>query len=114
MSDVNYLFESTKVLPAAQVLCIGDVMMDRFVYGGVERISPEAPIPVLLVDREKHMLGGAGNVVANIAALGAKATLLAVIGDDGAGKDVGRLLSEMGIEAGLEVAKDRSTTVKSR
>src|ERR1035437_6209665 len=114
MSEKNNLFENTKALPSAHVLCIGDVMMDRFVYGAIERISPEAPIPVLLVEREKHMLGGAGNVVANLAALGAKATLVAVVGSDTAGTDVQKQLEALGIQAALEVAADRSTTVKSR
>src|ERR1700744_3534155 len=103
MTENKELFEILAQMASARVLCVGDVMLDRFVYGGVERISPEAPIPVLLVEREKHMLGGAGNVVANIAALGAKAMLLAVVGDDGAGKDVEKLLADMGVGAELEV-----------
>ncbi len=114
MIENTVLFDVLTHIRQARVLCVGDVMLDRFVYGGVERISPEAPIPVLLVEREKHMLGGAGNVVANIAALGAKAMLLAAVGDDGAGKDVAKLLSDMGVEAELETVTDRSTTVKSR
>jgi D-beta-D-heptose 7-phosphate kinase/D-beta-D-heptose 1-phosphate adenosyltransferase len=114
MIENTVLFDVLTHIRQARVLCVGDVMLDRFVYGGVERISPEAPIPVLLVEREKHMLGGAGNVVANIAALGVKAMLLAAIGDDGAGKDVAKLLSDMGVEAELETVTDRSTTVKSR
>ncbi|MEZ0224515.1 MAG: D-glycero-beta-D-manno-heptose-7-phosphate kinase [Alphaproteobacteria bacterium] len=114
MIENSVLFEDLNRLAGTPVLCVGDVMLDRFVYGGVERISPEAPIPVLLVEREKHMLGGAGNVVANIAALGAKATLLAVVGNDAAGADVARLLTEMGVDAGLETAFDRYTIVKSR
>ncbi len=89
-------------------------MLDRFVYGAVDRISPEAPIPVLLVDREKHMLGGAGNVVANITALGACATLVAMVGKDSAGEDVARQLAAQGVTAALETVSDRSTTVKSR
>jgi D-beta-D-heptose 7-phosphate kinase / D-beta-D-heptose 1-phosphate adenosyltransferase len=114
MIENSMLFSELSRLQDARVLCIGDVMLDRFIYGGVERISPEAPIPVLLVEREKHMLGGAGNVVANIAALGAQAALLAVVGNDTAGADVARLLAEMKVEAALEPAADRMTTVKSR
>jgi D-beta-D-heptose 7-phosphate kinase / D-beta-D-heptose 1-phosphate adenosyltransferase len=114
MIENSVLFKDLTRLSGAHILCVGDVMLDRFVYGGVERISPEAPIPVLLVEREKHMLGGAGNVVANIAALGAKATLLAVVGNDAAGADIARLLSEMDVEADLETAFDRYTIVKSR
>lgn len=114
MLENSVLFSDLTKLSASHVLCVGDVMLDRFVYGGIDRISPEAPIPVLLVEREKHMLGGAGNVVANIAALGAKATLVAVTGNDAAGQDVAKQLGELGIRAELEITTDRFTTVKSR
>ena len=66
-------------------------MLDRFVYGRVERTSPEAPVPILRTDHDDHMLGGAGNVVRNLVSLGAQATLLSVIGDD----EVGRRLTGM-------------------
>ncbi len=114
MIENNKLFEGLQRLAAGHVLCIGDVMMDRFVYGGVERISPEAPIPVFLVSREKHMLGGAGNVVANIKALGGSAVLLAVVGDDANGREVKAQLEMQDIGTALEIATDRFTTVKSR
>lgn len=114
MTEKHKLLEMTASLSAARILCIGDVMMDRFVYGSIDRISPEAPIPVLLVEREKHMLGGAGNVVANIAALGAKATLVAVVGADAVGNDVQKQLGDLGIDPALEISTDRFTTVKSR
>ena len=114
MPEKHNFFENLKALQSARVLCIGDVMMDRFIYGAIDRISPEAPIPVLLVEREKHMLGGAGNVVANLAALGVRATLIAVVGADAAGADVKKQLESLGVEAALEVAPDRATTVKSR
>lgn len=114
MADNSSLYEDLSRIGKSHVLCVGDVMLDRFVYGSVERISPEAPIPVLLVEREKHMLGGAGNVVANIAALGARTTLIAVIGDDSAGQDIQKQLDELKIGAGLVKTNDRSTTVKSR
>lgn len=65
---------------AARVLVVGDVMLDRFVYGGVERISPEAPIPIMRIEREIVMPGGAGNVARNLAALGAKVALLGLHG----------------------------------
>lgn len=115
MTDHSHLTEALSQFKNARVLCIGDVMMDRFVYGSVERISPEAPIPVFLVDREKHMLGGAGNVIANIAALGTgSATLLAAVGDDLNGREVAAQLEQIGVAAHLAVATDRFTTVKSR
>jgi len=81
-------------LAGARVLVLGDVMLDRFVYGSVERISPEAPIPVLLVGQETAMLGGAGNVLRNLAALGARPLGIGVVGDDVAGaavEDLARL-----------------------
>ncbi len=114
MIESNDLFENLAALKQARVLCIGDVMLDRFIYGAIERISPEAPIPVLLVEREKHMLGGAGNVAANLASLGVTVTLMAVVGDDGAGADVRKYLEAQGVTAALETAADRGTTVKSR
>lgn len=115
MTDIQYLIDALPRFKSARVLCIGDVMMDRFVYGSVERISPEAPIPVFLVDNEKHMLGGAGNVVANIAAVGAGHTrLLAVVGDDMNGREIDAQLAQIGAEATLVTASDRFTTVKSR
>src|ERR1700749_3624025 len=74
-----------------RILCVGDVMVDRFVYGDVKRISPEAPVPVVNVTREGSELGGAGNVVRNLAALGASVTFISVVGDDQAGREVGNL-----------------------
>jgi D-beta-D-heptose 7-phosphate kinase/D-beta-D-heptose 1-phosphate adenosyltransferase len=114
MSEKHTLFENTGLLHNARVLCIGDVMIDRFIYGSIDRISPEAPIPVLLVEREKFMLGGAGNVVANIAALGAKAALAAVVGSDVSGEDIQKQLESLNIQSELDVSRERSTTVKSR
>jgi len=106
------------ILPAltqARVLCVGDLMLDRFVYGAVERISPEAPIPVLKVDHEAAMLGGAGNVVRNIAALGAQSGFVSVIGVDAAGTQIERLLGGMeSVEASLVPVRGRDTTIKIR
>ena len=97
------------------VLCIGDVMLDQYVYGDVERVSPEAPIPVLNVSRRTHAIGGAGNVACNIAALGAVAHLVAVVGDDTSGGQVRELLAGTGgIDPLLLVDPDRPTTVKTR
>src|SRR3989304_4241977 len=114
MLEKHNFFEDLKNLPFARVLCIGDVMLDRFIYGSIERISPEAPIPVLLVEREKHMLGGAGNVAANLAALEVQATLIAVIGADAMGVDIRKQLEALGVKGVLEISADRLTTVKSR
>lgn len=90
-------------------------MLDHFVYGTVERISPEAPIPVLKVQRETRMLGGAGNVVRNISALGASATLVAVIGDDAAGQAVDELIkAEPHLKSALLTIPGRPTSLKVR
>ena len=102
-------------LQGARVLCIGDVMLDRFIYGDVERISPEAPIPVMHVKRETTMLGGAGNVVRNLVALGAIPHFMAVIGDDLAGVEVTRLVGEHAeVDPVLVVERERQTTIKTR
>ena len=109
--------ELAQLLPRlcdARVLCIGDVMLDRFVYGSVERISPEAPIPVFLIEKQKKMLGGAGNVVANMAAMDVKATLICVAGQDSEARDVGEMLQAQNISAQLVTVLDRGTTVKTR
>jgi D-beta-D-heptose 7-phosphate kinase / D-beta-D-heptose 1-phosphate adenosyltransferase len=99
----------------ARVLVVGDVMLDHFVYGAVERISPEAPIPVLKIARERRMLGGAGNVARNATALGAKVSLIATIGGDAPGRDIAGLIGEDGnLTANLVVVPERQTTVKTR
>jgi D-beta-D-heptose 7-phosphate kinase/D-beta-D-heptose 1-phosphate adenosyltransferase len=99
----------------ARVLVLGDVMLDRFVYGSVERISPEAPIPVMSVERSADMLGGAGNVARNIAAMGARATLIGVIGDDEwAECFMSQVASVPTIEPRMIVDTSRITTVKTR
>ena len=97
------------------VACIGDVMLDRYVYGTVERVSPEAPIPVMTHGRESEMLGGAGNVARNLAALGAEVRLAGVVGQDAAAAALGRLLDqEDRLMAQLIVEPQRPTTVKTR
>src|SRR5260370_38105269 len=73
-------------LASQTVLCIGDLMLDDFVYGEVLRISPEAPAPVIAVGREEVVIGGAGNVARNIAALGARCLFVGVVGEDEAGR----------------------------
>jgi D-beta-D-heptose 7-phosphate kinase / D-beta-D-heptose 1-phosphate adenosyltransferase len=102
-------------LGEAHVLCVGDVMLDRFVYGRVERISPEAPIPVFRVEREQSMLGGAGNVVRNLVSIGAQAQFISVVGRDQAGNDVMRLVGDSErLEPHLLVDPLRPTTIKTR
>jgi D-beta-D-heptose 7-phosphate kinase/D-beta-D-heptose 1-phosphate adenosyltransferase len=102
-------------LGGARVLVVGDVMLDRFVYGGVERVSPEGPIPVLRIEREAAMLGGAGNVLRNLAALGVGCDLVGVVGDDAAGREVQALArATAGDGAHVLVQPGRPTTVKER
>lgn len=97
------------------VLVLGDVMLDRFIYGAVDRISPEAPVPVIAVEKETAMLGGAGNVARNVAALGAKAVLIGLVGRDDAGATLrGMIDAEHGLEAELIVDPKRRTTEKVR
>lgn len=98
-----------------RLLCVGDVMVDRFIHGDVRRISPEAPVPVLRITSESSQLGGAGNVARNAAALGASVAFFSVIGSDRAGREVTSLLAELeSIEPFLRVNATRETTIKNR
>ncbi len=100
---------------AARVLVVGDIILDRFIYGDVHRLSSEAPIPILNVTRENAMPGGAGNTLANLAALSVQVSLASVIADDEGGAYLRRYLDEMAIKTdGLVIAKDRPTPVKIR
>jgi len=102
-------------LAGATVTCVGDVLLDRFVEGEVDRISPEAPIPVLTVRHEHEMLGGAGNVARNLAALGARCRFVSIVGEDAAGARVTDLLdAEPGVEARLVAETGRTTGIKTR
>ncbi len=98
----------------ARVLVVGDVMIDAYLMGDAERISPEAPVPVVLVSEETRLVGGAGNVARNITALGGKAVLVGVRGNDAAGRDLASCLDADGIEAALISLKGRPTTLKTR
>jgi D-beta-D-heptose 7-phosphate kinase/D-beta-D-heptose 1-phosphate adenosyltransferase len=99
----------------ARILVVGDVMMDRFIWGKVSRISPEAPVPVVVVDHEDFRLGGAANVVNNIDGLGGKGVLCGVVGNDEMGQRVIKELVERKIKThGVFVEKGRQTTVKTR
>ena len=101
-------------LSAVRLLIVGDVMLDRYWFGDVSRISPEAPVPVVKVERSEERPGGAANVARNAAALGAKVSLLALVGDDEPGVSLKRLMSEGGIDASLQVDEAVTTTVKLR
>lgn len=113
--DRSRLIPLVEKIEDARVLVIGDAMLDRFVNGTVERISPEAPIPVLRVTSETSMPGGAGNVVRNLAALGARVTFVAVSGDDAPGRELGDALSaDPLVTADLHIDPTRATTIKVR
>lgn len=101
--------------PLATILVVGDVLLDTHLWGRCERISPEAPVPVVDVDRQTHGLGGAGNVVANLRALGAGVELVTVVGDDEPASTVRRLLEEetVGLEGAI-TAPGRRTPEKTR
>jgi len=114
MTDRSALASLIDALAGARVLVVGDVMLDHFRYGSVDRISPEAPIPVLKLESEESMLGGAGNVVRNLVSLGATARFVTVIGDDADGKQVARLITEQGLDDAPLVDVSRRTTAKSR
>ena len=99
---------------ATRILIVGDVMLDRYWFGEVSRISPEAPVPVVKVERTEERPGGAANVARNCAALGAHVTLLSVVGADEAGQRLAQLLGSSGIECSLHEDTQLSTTVKLR
>jgi hypothetical protein len=98
----------------ARVMVVGDVMLDRYWYGAVDRISPEAPVPVVRVTREEERSGGAANVAHNVAALGAQASLLSVVGADDASHRLEALLSTTGIQTYFARDPELKTTVKLR
>src|SRR5690606_37095091 len=97
-----------------KVLVVGDIMLDRYWFGEVERISPEAPVPVVRVARREDRLGGAANVARNIVALGAQASLLGVVGSDEPGTRVRELAREAGINSCLVADPETPTTLKMR
>jgi D-beta-D-heptose 7-phosphate kinase/D-beta-D-heptose 1-phosphate adenosyltransferase len=101
-------FASTKIL------CIGDIMLDEFLYGVVNRISPEAPVPIMKMNGVSRMLGGAGNVVSNLRSLGCPTTFIGVVGRDTEGEEIRRYLEETGCQSELIVKDDYETTIKIR
>lgn len=97
-----------------RAVVLGDVMLDRYVEGDADRVSPEAPVPVVRVAKEWDAVGGAGNVAANIRALGAQCDLVTVLGDDHAGRTIDRILGGLGVGRRFACVADRPTTVKTR
>jgi len=104
----------TRAIQGVRVLVVGDVMLDRYWFGEVDRISPEAPVPVVRVARREDRLGGAANVARNIVSLGARATLIGAIGADEAGERIRALAADDGIQAALLTDAALPTTLKMR
>ena len=105
---------SKENLASARVLVVGDVMLDRYWYGAVDRISPEAPVPVVRVTREEERIGAAANVAYNVVTLGAQSSLLTVVGDDDASHKLEALVAKTGIRPFFGRDAQLSTTVKLR
>src|SRR5690554_756907 len=96
------------------VLVVGDVILDRYVYGDTTRISPEAPVPVVRVARLEERPGGAANVAANVRSLGVEATLVGLVGEDAAGEALRRLVEAAGVECRLQKSGNVQTVTKVR
>ena len=115
MTDFHQLTRIVSNFPGVRVLCLGDIMVDRYIYGKVARISAEAPIPIMAQEREQVMLGAVGNVARNVVALGGQATIIAIVGDDEGGREVARLIAEEDkLDADLVTIPGRRTTLKTR
>ncbi len=109
------LISLVEKLKNSRVLCVGDLMLDHYIYGRVERISPEAPVPVLHLEREERTLGGAGNVLRNLHALGVETCFISVTGTDPAGREVAQMVAGLGgAEAHVLAQRGRITTLKTR
>lgn len=112
MTDFTKLFGQFEQIKAG---VIGDMMLDTYLWGHVERISPEAPVPVVALERQEYRIGGAGNVALNLASLGARVTALSVIGDDADGHRLEGLLKECRIDTAYQLkSRARITTSKAR
>ena len=112
--EVDPMTVSRDRLSRARVLVVGDVMLDRYWYGAVDRISPEAPVPIVRITREEERQGGAANVAFNVVTLGAQSTLLTVVGADEASHKLEKLLAGTGIQTHFGRDTDLKTTVKLR
>lgn len=112
MADLSRLLHS---FADVHIAVIGDLMLDEYLWGHMERISPEAPVPILNVVRRSHSLGGAGNVVENLRSLAVQVTALGVVGEDEIGRQISRLLADHGVDAtGVIVDSQRQSTRKVR
>src|SRR5215472_16986984 len=114
MAALSRFSDLREAVRKTRLLIVGDVMLDRYWFGEVERISPEAPVPIVKIARSEERPGGAANVARNAAALGAQVTLISVVGDDEAGRSLERLLSVAQVRASLHRDASLPTTVKLR
>lgn len=114
MSTPVLTSDAVERLAGKRVLVVGDIMLDAYLMGDADRISPEAPVPVVRIERERYLLGGAGNVARNIAALGGVATLAGAVGEDASASQVRSLVNAEGIRSALIPFSGRPTTVKTR
>jgi len=109
------LIELVERLPACRVALVGDLMLDRYLYGNAERVSPEAPVPVLHYQNEEFRLGGAANVAANLAVLGAQVRAIGIVGADQAGDQIRKKLEEYKVDTrGVLRVAERPTICKMR
>lgn len=115
MKSPNEFLETLDRFERVKILVVGDVMLDRYWFGTVSRISPEAPVPIVRLERVANAAGGAANVAANVLSLGAKPFLVGAIGADETGRALSRVLEQNGVETrNLVVSPDRPTTTKTR
>ncbi|MCX6140486.1 MAG: PfkB family carbohydrate kinase [Candidatus Kapabacteria bacterium] len=102
-------------LQGMEIAVLGDVMLDRYFWGSVHRVSPEAPVPVVDIDNESYHLGGAANVATNLLGLGAKPLLCGVVGDDSSGRLLCDIMASSGMDpSSMVIEPSRPTTVKTR
>src|SRR5688572_14759470 len=111
----NGLIELVEHLPRSRILLLGDLMLDKYIFGNADRLSPEAPVPVLHFQHEEYRLGGAGSVLADLATLGAQVSVVGVLGCDDASKEVRKHLAAAGADTkGLVEVTGRPTVTKLR
>ena len=111
----NGLIELVENLPKSRIVLVGDLMLDRYIFGNTERLSPEAPVPILHFEHEEYRLGGAGSVLADLTTLGARVKVVGVLGNDEAGREVRKRLAECGADCASVVdVESRPTVTKLR
>ncbi len=114
-SLINLLNKNKNKIFKSRIICIGDIILDHYIYGKIERISPEAPVPILLMKNKKYVIGGAGNVATNISNMGAKTTLICLSGNDSSSVTINKLLSEHKLIKNLSIkVPNFKTPIKTR